>query len=61
LSFSSSQKDFTWTDINSELKKPNIQRTAAAMLTRIKDKISRVAQRALGIDDKRFRVDLNQI
>ena len=28
------------------------------MLTRIKDKISRVAQRALGIDDVRFRLDV---
>jgi hypothetical protein len=35
-----------------------VQRIATKMLTRIKDKISRMAQRALGIDDVRFKLDV---
>jgi len=45
-------------ELTSELKKPTVQRTATAMLTKIKDKISRMAQRALGIDDMRFKLDV---
>jgi division protein CdvB (Snf7/Vps24/ESCRT-III family) len=41
------------------LKKATVQRTVTAMLTRIKDKISRMAQRTLGIEDIRFRLNVN--
>jgi hypothetical protein len=40
-----------------EVKKPTVQQTSTAMLTRIKDKISRMAQRALGIDGVQFKLD----
>jgi hypothetical protein len=44
------------TDINSGVKKATIRRIT--MLSKIKDKISRVAQRVLGIDGVRHKLDV---
>jgi hypothetical protein len=53
----SGQEDPGSIDTSSEVKKPFVQQTSTAMLTRIKDKISCMAQRALGIDGVQFKLD----
>ena len=45
------------TGSSSDVTKLTVQPTSTAMLTRIKDTISRIAQRAMGIDAVQFKLD----